>query len=64
MAKKLLQTFHTHPPSILCLVSKLGKGGKFVFLCLIPNTIEPLQISYGQILWDLKHPNRPHKLNG
>ena len=64
VAEDILQTSHTHPPSILYLVSKLGKRSKLVFLCLIPNITKRFQIYYGQILWDLKHPNRPHTLNG
>ena len=55
---------HIPPPSILCLISKLGKSSKLVFLGFVPNTTEPLQNYYGSTLWDLKHPKRPRILNG
>ena len=57
------QTVHIHPPSILCLVSKLGKSRKLVFIGLSPNTTEPLQINYGRKILDLKNNNIPQTLN-
>ena len=42
----------------------LGKSGQLVLLSLVPNTTKPFQNYYVEILWDLKHTNIPHKLNG
>ena len=63
MVEDSSQIDHIHTPSILCLVLKLGKTSKLVFLGLVPNTTEAFQIYYGRNLWDLKNIKIPYKIS-